>query len=215
MKLIDILFPKSLKILNSKFNKNIEIFFGFGEPTLIVDGLVESGFLLTHIWKTGIKNLLPKTFKPKTILILGLGGGSNTKLVSRYFPEAQITAVEIDDQMVEIAQKYYGLDKVKNLKIIIADAEEYARNLKLAHPAGGSEKFDLILVDCFVGKSIPQALQKMSFIKDLYAHGKYVLINRIWYNEHHLETVFFLRELAQHFFFLRTGTKTNVIVSLI
>jgi spermidine synthase len=208
MKLIDMLIPKSLKILNSKFNKNIEIFFGVGEPTLIVDGLVESGFLLTHIWKTGIKNLLPKTFKPKTILILGLGGGSNTKLVSKYFPEAHITAVEIDDQMVEIAQKYYGLDKVKNLKIIIGDAESFACNLR-------SENYDLILVDCFVGKLIPQALQKMSFINYLYNHGKYVLINRIWYNEHHLETVFFLRELSRHFFFLRAGTKTNVIVSLV
>lgn len=208
MSLFNAFIPKTVKILNSKFNKDIEIILGVGQPTLIVDGLIESGFLLTHIWNTGIKNLVPKFFKPQNILILGLGGGSNTKLVSRLYPNAKITAVEIDDQMVDIAKKYYHLDKVKNLKIVVEDAEEYAENLK-------TEKYDLILVDCFVGKFIPDALQKMSFINNLYQHGQFVLINRIWYNEHHLQSVSFLRELSKHFFFVKTYTKTNIIVSLV
>jgi spermidine synthase len=208
MKLLDIFFPHTVNFPDSPHNKNLQLLVGFGEPTLVSDSLIESGHLLTNIWKIGIKKLLPKSFIPQTILLLGLGGGSNAHLVSKKFPKSQITAIEIDPQMVKIAKDYFHVDKIKNLEIIIEDAEKYISNLK-------SESYDLILVDCFVGKNIPQPLQKMSFIKNLYISGRFVLINRIWFNEHHFETVFFLRELSKHFFFLKTHTRTNVVISLL
>ncbi len=201
-------FSEIIHLPDTKYNKNISLVHQFGEPTLIVDGLVESGFLLTHIWKTGIKNLLPKSFLPKTILILGLGGGSNTKLVSKYFPKAQITAVEIDSKMVDIAKKYYKINRVKNLKIVVSDAIDFIDNLK-------TTTYDLILVDCFEGKYIPKKLQDPLFIKKVYNHSQYTLINRIWYNEHHQETVFFLKSLTPFFLCSTVHTKTNIIVSLI
>ncbi len=218
MSLINSFLSKSIKFPDTKYNKNIQIILGLGEPTLVADNLIESGHLLTDIWKTGIKKLLPEHFQPQTILLLGLGGGSNAILVSKLFPKAQITAIEIDSQMAEIAIKYFKVNKIKNLKVVIADAEEYICNLQpKADPpmAEKSEICDLILVDCFIGKNIPQPLQKMSFIKELYRRSRFTLINRIWYNEHHLETVFFLRDLSKHFFYLKTHTKTNIIVSLV
>lgn len=199
---------KITKFPNTKFNKNIELIKNFGEPTLIIDGLIESGYLLTNIWKLGLKNLLPKKFTPKKILLLGLGGGSNAILCSKFYPEAQITAVEVDSKMVEIANNYYNLKKVKNLSIVVADAEDYIAGLK-------SENYDLVLVDCFVGKYIPQKLQTIEFIKKLFNHSRFTLINRIWGNEHHLETVFFLRSLSKHFYYQITHTKTNIVVSLL
>jgi len=208
MNLPTFLVPKIYRLPDSKYNRNISVVKGFGEPTLVSDDLIESGHLLTHIWKTGITRLLPKEFSPQSILLLGLGGGSNTILVRKMYPQAKITVIEIDPQMVDIAYKFFGLKKHKNLEIIVDDAEYYVKNL-------GSKRFDLILVDCFVGKFIPASLQQINFIKSLYSHSRFTLINRIWGNEHHLETVFFLRKISKHFLYLKTHTQTNIIVSLI
>ena len=200
-------FSEIIHLPDTKYNKNISLIHQFGEPTLIVDGLVESGFLLTNIWSKGINAHIPKSFSPNTILILGLGGGSNTILVSKRYPKAKITAVEIDAKMVDIAKKYYKINRVKNLKIVISDAIDFIDNLK-------NTTYDLILVDCFEGKYIPKKLQDPLFIKKVYNHGQYTLVNRIWYNEHHQETVFFLKSLTPFFLCSAVHTKTNIVISL-
>ena len=196
-------FPQTLKLPDSKFNHHISINLYFLQPTLHVDGLIESGDILTHIWKTGIKKLIPKYFIPKTILILGLGGGSNTLLVRRLYPKAKIIAVEIDPFMVEISKKYFGIGKVKNLEIIVDDALHFAANLT------SKDNYDLILVDCFEGKYIPHKLE------DLKDHSRYTLINRIHWYDHHLPTINFMRSLSTRFVFVTARTVSNLIISLV
>lgn len=215
MRIFEFFLPKTINFPDSDYNKNLRLIKGLGEPTLVSDDLIESGHLLTAIWTQGIKQLLPKSFLPKSILILGLGGGSNAMLVSKLFPASQITAVEIDPIMVKIANDHFGIGKIKNLKIYIGDAIKFVREQKSENLPAGRQVYDLVLVDCFVGKEIPLPLQKMSFIKKLYKLSRFTLINRIWWNEHHLGTVFFLRKLSRHFYFLKTETKTNIIVSLV
>lgn len=203
-----IFFPKTIQIKDNLFNKNITLIDHYPEPTLIVDGLIESGRLLRQIWRTGISKLVPKKEVVKSILILGVGGGSNVRLVSKLYPQAKITAVEIDPQMVELASIYFGLSKIKNLKLITQDAIAFVNNLD-------KETYDLVLVDCFVGKNIPDNVQDLGFLKKLSLHSKHLLINRIWYNEHHFETIFFLRKMSSYFTCIKVHTPTNIIVKLI
>ncbi|OGD83046.1 hypothetical protein A2572_04600 [Candidatus Collierbacteria bacterium RIFOXYD1_FULL_40_9] len=203
-----IFFPQTIQIKDNLYNTNITLIDHYPEPTVIVDGLIESGRLLRQIWRTGITKLVEKHQEIKTILVLGVGGGSNVRLVSKLYPHAKITAIEIDPQMVELANKYFGLDKIKNLNLITQDAIKYVNNLQ-------SIAYDLVLVDCFVGKNIPTNVQDLDFIKKLSQHSKNLLINRIWYNEHHPETVFFLRKMSSYFTCIKVHTPTNIIVKLI
>jgi SAM-dependent methyltransferase len=201
-------FPQTIKLPDSKFNHHISINLYFLQPTLHVDGLIESGDILTHIWKTGIKKLVPKYFTPQTILILGLGGGSNTLLVRRLYPKAKITR-EIDPFMVEISKKYFGIKKVKNLSIIVADALNFAAHLTQ------KDNYDLILVDCFEGKYIPQKLENLDFMQQLKDHRRFTLINRIHWYDHYLPTRNFMRSLSTRFVFVTARTISNLIISLV
>lgn len=210
-----IFFPQTIQIEDNLFNKNISLVDHYPEPTLIVDGLIESGRLLRQIWHKGITIHIPKNEVIKTILVLGVGGGSNIRLVNKLYPQAKITGVEIDPQMVEIAKNYFGLSKIKNLNLVTQDAIKYVEDLKPAHPAGGTKTYDLVLVDCFVGKNIPSSVQDLGFLKKLSQHSKHLLINRIWYNEHHFETVFFLHKISTYFTCIIVHTPTNIIVKLI
>lgn len=202
-------FPQTIHFPDTKFNKNIYLSQYLHYRTLIVDNLIESGDIMTHIWKKGITYFLPKTFNPKNVLLLGLAGGSNAHLINHYYPEAKITAIEIDPLMVEIGRKYFDLQKVKNLRIVIDDAYDYVIKMKK------SDQYDLVLVDCFAGQSIPKKLEKINFIKQLKNHSRFVLINRLWWAKEKSITINFFRSLAPHFFFVKVHTATNVLISLV
>lgn len=209
MSLRHLFFPEKISFPDTSFNKNISLHRFFSQPTLFADGLIESGDIMSHIWGVGIKKLLPKSFVPQKILLLGLGGGSNAHLVARRYPSAQITAVEIDSQMVAISRKYFRTDKIKNLKIVVADAEDFAKRLT------PKDYYDLILVDCFLGQSIPLKLERLDFVRTLRNHGRFVLFNRIAWYEHRPATMRFLRTLATEFFFITASTRSNLLFSLV
>jgi len=209
MHILNFFFPEKYKFPDSKFNKNISILRYLNSATLSVDGLIESGDILIQIWKKALNAFLPKSFKPKQVLLLGLAGGCNAHLVNRYFPKCQITAVEIDPFMIELGKKFFYLKKNKNIKIIIDDAVHFVDSLK------NEERFDLIMVDCFVGKNIPKKLEDLNFLKKLKKHGRYIFINRLWWREEKTKTINFFKSISSHLFFIKTHTRSNVIISLV
>lgn len=209
MSIINFFFPEKYVFPDSKFNKNIQVLNYLNSATLIVDGLVESGDVMTRVWKKAIKVLLPKSFHPKQILLLGLAGGCNARLINRYFPNSHITAVEIDPFMIKMGERFFKLKKIKNLKVVIADALDYVNDLKEI------DQFDLVMVDCFVGKTIPKKFESVAFLQKLKSHSRYVLINRLWWQEGKTITSNFFRSISPHFFFIKTHTSSNVIISLV
>ena len=209
MNILNFFFPKIYRYPDSKYNKNISVISYLNSAALIADGLIESGEIMYQVWRKGIKTLLPKSIKPKRVLLLGLAGGCNARLINRYFPKCQITAIEIDPFMIKLGKRFFGLKKIKNLKIVINDARSFVDELK------EKDKFDLIMVDCFVGKEIPKKLENITFLKNLKKHGRFILINRLWWQKEKLSTTFFFRSIAPHFFFIKTRTTSNVIISLV
>lgn len=209
MSIINFFFPEKYVFPDSKFNKNIQVLNYLNSTTLIADGLVESGDVMTRVWKKAIKVLLPKSFHPKQILLLGLAGGCNARLLNRYFPNSHITAIEIDPFMIKMGERFFKLKKIKNLKIVIADALDYVNDLKEI------DQFDLVMVDCFVGKTIPKKFESVAFLQKLKSHSRYVLINRLWWQDGKTITSNFFRSISSHFFFIKTHTSSNVVISLV
>ena len=209
MNFFNLFFPQSIHLPDSRYNKNISVTRYFQSNTLLVDGLIESGDIMTQIWRKGLNTFLPRNFHPRKVLLLGLAGGCNAKLINRCYPQAKITAVEIDPAMVDIGNRYFDLQKINNLHIVVADALDFINHLK------SSDSFDLVLVDCFVGQSIPKKLENLAFIWKLKDHCRFVLINRLWWSKEKDITLDFFRSLSTRFFFIKTHTRTNVLISLV
>ena len=204
----NLFFPEIKPFPDTKVNKNIKLLRYFVGDTLIVDGLIESGYIMRHIWNVGIRKLLPGPYKPKTVLLLGLAGGSNAHLVNNLYPEAEITAVEIDPLMIEIGFTYFNLAKVKNLQIVTCDALDFVDGLT-------NEHYDLVLVDCFVGQEIPKKLESLDFFKKLKDHSGFTLINRLWHGKYLPISQSFVNSLSTKFHFVSVFTGTNLVISLI
>jgi len=55
-------------------------------------------------------------------LIVGLGGGSMVHFLQRYVPKLRVDAVEIDPVVVDMAQRYFGVENNQQVKLITQDA---------------------------------------------------------------------------------------------
>lgn len=209
MAFFNFFFPRKISFPDSHFNRRLLVVDYGTSATLFADGLIESGSIMSQIWQTGLKKLLPSDFVPQSVLLLGLAGGSNATLISRRYPEARITGVDIDPVMIEIGQKYFGLKKIKNLSLVIADAFTFVHHLP------PETQYDLVLLDCFIGQQIPSRMEDLDFLHRLRTHSRFLLINHLWWHEHRSASQRFLNSLATRFFFIKVHTRTNMVVSLV
>lgn len=185
---------KVVEEVDSSVNGTIKVIKSLGFGTYIqVEGVTQSGGVVTDVWRTTLKKL--RTKEIKNCLVLGLGGGSAAKLVRKYWPEAKITGVDIDPVMVELGREYLGLDKVQ-VKVQIQDAYRYTKyNIQ-------NTKFDLILVDLYIGDKVPKEFEKDDFIKltsKLLSKEGVVVFNRLFYGDKRPQAVRFGQKLQKYF----------------
>jgi spermidine synthase len=106
--------------------------------------------------------VLPQLLKePKKVLILGHAGGSFTRVLNTFYPELDITGVEIDPAITEAAKKYMALDEA-DVEIVHGDARAFL--LK------SSEKYDLIFIDAYYSTGIPAHLTSDEFFALVKSH---------------------------------------------
>jgi len=113
---------------------------------------------------------------PKKVLCFGLGGGSIVYILKNELKiQGYITAIEYDEIMVEIANKYFDLQQFNNLDVITEDAFVYA-----AEQADKSN-FDLIIVDLFEDNKAVEKIYDAAFndqLLQMCPHGT-IIINTI------------------------------------
>src|SRR3989338_5507595 len=207
MSLVSLFTPETIKIYHSDFNGDIKLIHFAGDLRLDVGGLTQSGHVMVGIFDLGIKNLIPKGYLPKSVLLLGLGGGSVIKYLRRRYPPARLTAVEIDSVMIAIARKHFGLGKVKNLKIVNQDAVEYIKQAK--------EHYSLILVDCYQGYQTPPGFGEVKVLAKMKSLCDQLLINRLYWDDFKLQTDDFVAKMSPHFRVKSVYTASNLIISII
>ncbi|WP_290727567.1 fused MFS/spermidine synthase [Aquabacterium sp.] len=100
--------------------------------------------------------LLPQ---PQSILMIGLGGGSLAKYCHRHLPQARITVVEINPEVIAARETFQIPQDDERFSVVFGDGAEF-----LAHTPRGSH--DVILVDGFgIHGEQPEALCSLPFYK--------------------------------------------------
>ncbi len=105
----------------------------------------------------------------KQVLIVGLGGGAMVHFYEHYDAEVQVDAVEIDEKVVQLADKYFDVRTRKNTRIITEDAFKYFK--------ANATRYDVIYMDAFLKPSEktdatgqPLRLKTIEFYKGLREH---------------------------------------------
>jgi spermidine synthase len=102
--------------------------------------------------------------KPFRALIVGLGGGVLPRAISRYIPDAEIDVVDIDPDVVEVAERFFMFTPGEQVKVHIADGRSFIRE---AAKNRENMKYDLVILDAFNSSSIPKHLITREFLLEL------------------------------------------------
>ena len=158
-KLFSYFIPINVYQKNSAVSKSLEVTWNNGELVLDSKSTNYSYGSLQRILRKGLKYIgFERIRNFESVLVLGVAGGSVIKtLVDEIKFKGKITGVEIDGDIIAIANEYFQLDKIPNLEIVIDDAFEYVLKTKL--------KYDLIIIDIFQDTTMPNFLFEDFFIQ--------------------------------------------------
>lgn len=212
-KIISYLIPIKIYQSKSSLSKSIEVTWANGELVLDSENANYSYGSLQRILRIGLKNIgFEKIAAMEHVLVLGVAGGSVIKtLVDEIKYKGKITGVEIDSDIIKVANKYFALDKIPQLDIVIEDAFEFVLKTK--------DKYDLIIIDIFQDTTMPNFLFETFFINRicflLKSHGL-ILFNTMILNEtQNIRNQKYVSEFYENKFKIRTIPRIEIHNELI
>lgn len=133
--------------------------------------------------------------KPK-FLVIGLGGGTIPKLLTKQYPQSEITCLEIDPVIINLAKDFFSLKDYENIKIIQADANAWISR----HNYKYENYFDGIFLDAFFGEifSFDTQIKMIEKIFKMLVPDGVMITNRI-YNEYEEKVDAFISQISDLF----------------
>lgn len=211
MGIFNLLHPTKKIYFSSKYNPRIELIETPHKKKIIVGGAEQTGGTITGMWETAVAQLTTYNLLPTTCLVFGLGGGDVIRSILKRYPETEVTCIEIDPVMIEVAKKYFDIysssdppasgesrssrpalpagRQARTIKIINVDAFEWIKNKQ-------NKKYDLVVVDLYIGKLNPKKAEEVSFLrqlKKLLAKGGFVTYNRHFFQSRNSDYENFLK----------------------
>src|SRR5258708_13908678 len=116
------------------------------------------------------ENLIPPALAahaaPKKVLIIGGGDGGSSEEALKHAPVEQVTMVEIDGDVIEVAKQHFravhnGVFDSPRLRVLVEDGMKFVRDTH--------EKFDLIALDLNDPMGPAEALYSTEFFQQLRA----------------------------------------------
>jgi len=98
---------------------------------------------------------------PQSIAMIGLGGGSMAKYCRKHLPDAEFTAVEVNERVIALRDEFHVPPDSPCFKVVRSNGADY-----VAHRA---DKVDVLLVDGFVMDGLPYELSTAGFYDNCYA----------------------------------------------
>lgn len=168
---------------SSKKNGAITATRTLGEWRVAVGTTGQTTPYLRKMWHGAFRKIQSHaTTQIREVLMLGLGGGGEIQTLHTYFPGCKVSVIEFDEAMIDLAHtlKLYG-KKVPT--ILHGDAAEILPSLQ--------QKYDLIMVDMFVGEEpsplVTQAEFRSALARHLAPEG--LLIANVYKNTEYLDSL--------------------------
>ena len=143
---------------SSEINGTLEVTYSNDKKVLDTENANYSYGSLQKILEFGLRKVDLKNVD--NILVLGLGGGSVVHSLRNKFKYTKnIVAVEIDPEVIKLANREFGISPSENLQIMEGDAFEFAKI--------SEEKFQLIIIDIFIGLNVPPIFHGKEFCENV------------------------------------------------
>jgi spermidine synthase len=149
--------PVTVFSSSSKYNQKIQVIKSYGQNELWVNDIRQSGGHISGLWKHALDGINRMIEHPKNVLIFGVGGGTVFKLIRKLYPQTKIDVVDIDAEIIRIARKYFDLEKIGVSHYYCVDAGKFVASIK----------YDLVIVDLYIGEHVPDFVITPNFMNKL------------------------------------------------
>jgi len=102
--------------------------------------------------------------KKLDVLVLGLGTGTYSKQLKKYFPNSSCDSVEIDEKIAWLAGKYFNL-REDEATVYINDGRSFLET-------GNAGMYDIILADAYQDITVPFHMSTVEFFQSVKKHLK-------------------------------------------
>lgn len=146
---------------------------------------IDARDLENRFWGRMAEESARRVTNPESVLVLGLGGGTAAHLLAKKFPGIIIDGVELDPAVVKVGERYFALNEIPNLRVIVADAYRLVQN-----PEGHGLRattYPIIIVDLYLGGKWSPELEEVEFLqalKRLLAKDGVATFNRVYGSNH-------------------------------
>jgi spermidine synthase len=183
-RLLSFFVPVNIHRQHSATSQRLEVTWNNGQLVLDSKNTNYSYGSLQRILRKGLHYIGFERIRGfENILVLGVAAGSVIKTLADDVKfTGRITGVEIDPSVVEIANTYFGLDKILNCEVIIDDAFEFVLKTK--------DKYDLVIIDIFRDTDMPNFLFEdfwINRINFLLRTNGFILFNTMTLTKKHKE----------------------------
>jgi len=153
------LFPFNEATYISRINGTLEVTLRKGRKELNTEHCNYSYGYLQMVLEVGLKKIGLDVNIHK-ILVLGMGAGSIVETIRSHFKSpAEIFLVEIDPEIILIAEKEFDIHRFRDLTIIEADAFEFVSQTR--------DRFDMVVVDIFLQDKVPELFYSREFLGEV------------------------------------------------
>jgi SAM-dependent methyltransferase len=164
-----------IESVGSAVNEVLHVSYSKGRYQLSTENAIYSfGDLYTNFYYA-FERLDLEKLKIENVLILGFGLGSIPLMLEKNFNQNyNYTGVEIDEEVIYLANKYVTNELDASIEMICADA--------LMFLEVNEEKYDMICVDLFLDDIIPAQFEQQDFliqIKNKLSENGILLYNRL------------------------------------
>ena len=109
------------------------------------------------------------------VLVLGLGLGSVPQMLEQKFKQSfDYYAVEIDEKIIDLANRYVLAELKSPMQIFCTDALQFVKWTEL--------EYDMIIMDVFDSDKVPKAFETIEFLEDcknILTKDGFMLFNRL------------------------------------
>ena len=196
----------------SEYNEILEVYLSKGRYQLCSAGAIysfEDKYI--NFYET-FRALNWKKLEIEKVLLMGLGLASIPQMLEKKFRKNfEYHAVEIDSEIIYLADKYILSDLKSPISIYEMDAEIFVEI--------SEEKFDMIIIDIFDNNTVPEKFESPDFLEqtiDLLSEGGILLYNRLNQdNKTYNETKLYFDEVFSKIFpsSKKLFIKNNIILS--
>jgi len=159
------LFDQKIDATYSKISGKLRLIMRNGKLQLQAEDAIYSYDDLYSVFAKGFKQVKIEKQVLKNVLILGFGMASVPLILEKHYKKnANYIGVEIDALIAEWNTKYSNVALMQKCKIEIADAYTYIFALEK------EIKFDLIVVDIFIGSRTPEKFKEEKFLEKIKTH---------------------------------------------